>query len=73
MEKQILHTYFYKAKQSYKNDNLEFARDFCDLGIAYLASKRNEGHSPDDLIEGIKLDLWLSRFWCFLEDKNLLL
>jgi hypothetical protein len=73
MEKQILHTYFYKAKQSYQNNNLEFARDFCDLGIAYLSDKRNKGYSPEDLIEGIKLDLWLSRFWCFLEDKNLLL
>jgi hypothetical protein len=73
MEKQILHTYLFKAKQAYRNNNLEFARDFCDLGILYLSSKRNEGYTPEDLIEGIKLDLWLSRFWCFLEDKGLLL
>ena len=72
-EKQILHTCLYKAKQSFKSGNIESARDFCDLGIAYIADKRIDGCSPEDLVEGVTIDLWLSRFWCFLEDKNLLL
>jgi len=37
MEKQLLHTCLYKAKQSFKLGNEEEARDFCDLGIAYIA------------------------------------
>jgi hypothetical protein len=27
----------------------------------------------EDLIEGVKINLWLERFWMFLENKNLLL
>lgn len=73
MEKQVLHTCLYKAKQSFKSGNTESARDFCDLGIAYIADKRNEGYSAEDLVEGVKVDLWLERFWMFLENKNLLL
>jgi hypothetical protein len=73
MEKQLLHTCLYKAKQSFKLGNEEEARDFCDLGIAYIADKRLDGYEPEDLIEGIKVDLWLERFWMFLENKNLLM
>lgn len=73
MEKQVLHTCLYKAKQSFKSGDTESARDFCDLGIAYIADKRNDGYSAEDLVEGVKVDLWLERFWMFLENKNLLL
>jgi hypothetical protein len=73
MEKQILHTCLYKAKQSFKLGNEESSREFCDLGIMYIADKRLEGYQSEDLIEGIKIDLWLERFWMFLENKNLLL
>jgi hypothetical protein len=73
MEKQVLHTCLFKAKQSFKSGDTESARDFCDLGIAYIADKRNEGYSAEDLVEGVKVDLWLERFWMFLENKNLLL
>lgn len=73
MEKQVLHTCLFKAKQSFKSGDTESARDFCDLGIAYIADKRNDGYSAEDLVEGVKVDLWLERFWMFLENKNLLL
>jgi hypothetical protein len=72
-EKQILHTCLYKAKQAFKSGNTESARDFCDLGIAYISDKRLDGFKPDDVIEDIKIDLWLERFWMFLENKNLML
>lgn len=73
MEKQVLHTCLFKAKQSFKSGDTESARDFCDLGIAYIADKRNDGYSAEDLVEGVKVDLWLERFWMFLENKNLLM
>jgi len=73
MEKQVLHTCLYKAKQHFKSGDTESARNLCDLGIAYIANKRNEGYSAEDLIENVKVDLWLERFWMFLENKNLLL
>lgn len=73
VEKQILHTYLYKAKESFKLGDTESARDFCDMGIAYIADKRLDGYKSTDLIEDIKIDLWLERFWMFLENKNLLL
>ena len=73
MEKQVLHTCLYKAKQSFKLGNKESARDFCDLGIAYIADKRLDGIGSEDLIEEVTVDLWLERFWMFLENKNLLL
>ena len=73
MEKQILHTCLFKAKQAFKSGNTESARDFCDLGIAYIAGKRLDGFGSEDLIEDVKIDLWLERFWMFLENKNLLM
>jgi hypothetical protein len=73
MEKQILHTCLYKAKQAFKSGDTESARDFCDLGIAYIAERRLEGFKSEDVIEDTKIDLWLERFWMFLENKNLLL
>jgi hypothetical protein len=72
-EKQILHTCLYKAKEAFKLGDNESARDFCDLGIAYIAERRLDGYKSTDLIEDIKIDLWLERFWMFLENKNLLL
>ena len=29
--------------------------------------------SGDDLIEDVKINLWLERFWMFLENKKLML
>ena len=49
------------------------ARDYCDMGIAYVAGKKENGMSGDDLIEDVKINLWLERFWMFLENKNLML
>ena len=42
-------------------------------GSLTYKDKRLEGYQSEDLIEGIKIDLWLERFWMFLENKNLLL
>ena len=43
------------------------------MGIAYVAGKKLDGASGDDLIEDVRINLWLERFWMFLENKNLML
>lgn len=64
---------FKKAKQYYKNGESDKARDYCDMGIAYIREKRNQGMQANELLENVRLDLWLERFWMFLENKKLLL
>ena len=49
------------------------ARDYCDMGIGFVAAKKEDGADGEDLIEGVKINLWLERFWMFLENKNLML
>ena len=64
---------FKKAKSYYKNGEQDKARDYCDMGIAFVAGKKLNGMSGDDLIEDVRINLWLERFWMFLENKNLML
>lgn len=73
IEKQVLHHCFYKAKESYKLGKLDNARDYCDMGIAYIANKKEKGMDGEELLEDIKINLWLERFWMFLENKQLML
>ena len=62
-----------KAKEFIKLNEPDKARDYCDMGIAYVAGKKLNGMSGDDLIEDVRINLWLERFWMFLENKNLML
>ena len=64
---------FKKAKQYYKNGEQDKARDYCDMGIACIREKRSQGVQANELLENGRLDLWLERFWMFLENKKLLL
>jgi hypothetical protein len=43
------------------------------MGIAWVAEKRIEGYDAKDTIEDVRVELWLERFWMFLENKGLLL
>jgi hypothetical protein len=43
------------------------------MGIAYVADKKSQGWDGEDLLEDVKINLWLERFWMFLENKNLML
>jgi hypothetical protein len=72
-KKQILHDCFNRAKLQYKEGNKDKARDYCDMGIAFVAEKRIEGYAAKDTIEDVRVELWLERFWMFLENKDLLL
>ena len=73
VQKQILHNCLAEAKSFYKLGEKDKARDQCDLGIGFVTSKRITGYGAKDTIEGIRVELWLERFWMFLENKNLLL
>ena len=73
VEKQVLHNCLVRAKECIKLGERDKARDYCGMGIAYVAEKRIEGYGAKDTIEDIRVELWLERFWMFLENKNLML
>tara|TARA_B110000971_G_C19938464_1_gene467563 strand:+ start:446 stop:673 length:228 start_codon:yes stop_codon:yes gene_type:complete len=73
VQKQVLHHCLDQAREQFKLGESDKARDYCDMGIAYVAGKRSEGADAKDEIEGIRVELWLERFWMFLENKNLML
>jgi hypothetical protein len=65
---------FKQAKQNLKQGNLDDARDLIDFGILRIAQfKELDDLKDDDSIEGVKVDLWLTRFWVFLENNELIL
>lgn len=43
------------------------------MGIAFVAGKREKGLGAKDLIEDVRVELWLERFWMFLENNKLML
>jgi hypothetical protein len=43
------------------------------MGILKVAQAREEGMGVDDLIDDVRVGLWLERFWYFLENNNLML
>ena len=71
--KQVLHHCLDKAKEHFKLGDNDKSRDYCDMGIAYVADKKRQGWDGEDLLEDVKINLWLERFWMFLENKNLML
>ena len=74
VKRQILHNCLDKAKEFIKLGERDKARDYCDMGIAYVAGKKiYGGMKGEDLIEDVRINLWLERFWMFLENKNLML
>ena len=73
IERQVLHHCLDKAKEFYKLGDNDKARDYCDMGIGYVAAKKESGWDGEDLIENVKINLWLERFWMFLENNNLML
>ena len=44
-----------------------------DYGIVKVAEARDEGLDVDDLLDDVRIGLWLERFWYFLENNNLML
>lgn len=73
IKRQILHNCFEKAKEFRTLGNNDKARDYLDMGIGFCAAKKEEGMDGEDLIEGVRINLWLERFWMKLENWNLML
>ena len=73
IKRQVLHYCLDQAKEMYKSGDKDKSRDYCDMGIAYVREKRIDGYDATDLIEDVRVELWLERFWMFLENKNLML
>ena len=73
VKRQVLHYCLDQAKSFYKLGEHDKARDYCDMGIGYVANKKEQGFEGEDLIEDVRINLWLERFWMFLENKNLML
>ena len=71
--KKTLHYCLDRAKECYRLGESDKARDYCDMGIAFVANKKLDGWKGEDLIEDVKINLWLERFWMFLENKKLML
>ena len=44
-EKQTLHYCFSQAKEMLKLNNKNKARDYADMGIAFVANKRSKGYN----------------------------
>lgn len=61
-----------QAREALAVGNLNKARDMADYGIVKVAEARGEGAGIDDLIDGVRVGLWLERFWYFLENNNLM-
>ena len=62
-----------ECRQALSDGNHDTARDLADMGILKVAQAREEGMGVDDLIDDIRIGLWLERFWYFLENNNLML
>ena len=73
IKKQVLHYCLVQAKEFIKLGDRDKARDYCDMGIAYVAGKKENGMDGEDLIEDVRINLWVERCWMFLENKNLML
>ena len=73
IKKEVLNTTFIKAKEALKAGDKDLARDSADLGLCYCAIKRQEGMGVEEMIDGVKIETWLMRFWVFLENNKLLL
>jgi len=73
IEKQILHHCLAQAKCYIKSGERDKSRDYADMGIAYTASRKENGMLGNDLVEGVAINLWLERFWMFLQNNGLLL
>ena len=53
VERQVLHYCFDKAKEFYKLGEKNKARDYCDMGIAYIREKRSQGMQANELLENV--------------------
>jgi len=73
MKKVTIDSVYAQAREVLKEGRVDEARDLADYGIVMAAEAQEEGLTMDDELEGVRIGLWLERFWYFLENNNLLL
>ena len=73
MRKVTIDGIYAQAREVLKEGRVDEARDLADFGIVMAAQAQEEGLTMDDELEGVRIGLWLERFWYFLENNNLLL
>jgi len=73
IERQVLHNCLAQAKNFIILGERDKARDYADMGIGFCAAKKEGGMKGEETVEGVRINLWLERFWMFLENKNLML
>lgn len=56
-----------EARQFIKEGKLTEAEQSLDLGIILMAQAYEKGIRDKDLIEGVKREVWLERFWISIE------
>jgi len=56
-----------EAKSLIEQKNLTQAEDILDKGIVLLAQAKLDGCGDKDLLEGVKREVWLERFWIKIE------
>jgi hypothetical protein len=65
---------FKQAKTSLKSGDSDTARDLIDFGLLRIAESKELGQLQNNSkIDGVEVDLWLTRLWVFLENNDLLL
>jgi hypothetical protein len=57
-----------EARQFIKENKLDQAEDALDKGIVMMAQAHLHGIKDKDLIEGVKREVWLERFWVTTEN-----
>jgi len=73
MKKVTIDSVYAQAREVFKEGHVDEARDLADYGIVMAAEAQEEGLGMDDELEGVRIGLWLERFWYFLENNNLML
>jgi len=73
MKKVTIDSVYAQAREVLKQGRVDEARDLADYGIVMAAEAQEEGLGMDDELEGVRIGLWLERFWYFLENNNLML
>jgi len=71
--KDSIKTVYAEAREAVNNNEMDKARDLFDTGLVIVAMARDEGMGDKELIEGVRIELWLERLWYGLENNNLLL
>ena len=62
---------FEKCRDYISQGKMDEARDIADYCIAVIGTERYENEaSADDTLDGVRIGLWLERFWINILEKN---